>query len=97
MSKRIELLRDLGSEYMQGATILVDDEKAAELVKRGKGKLSAEQTVYSHMDEMSIEQQEEATRLLAVADAAGGYREVAARSRATAEARKGAAKSPKEN
>ena len=92
MSKRVDLLRDLGSEFMQGAVVQLEDEKAAEIIKRGKGRLAAEQTVYNHMDEMPVELQEESARMLSIADAAGGYREQGARARATA-LEKSAAKS----
>lgn len=92
MSKRVELISDmrgLGDEHMQGSTIEVDDERAAKLIKLGKARLSPVQVIFNHQDEMSQAEQEEAARLLAVAEGAGGPREHVRRAAAIAEARKG--------
>ena len=81
--KRIELNANYG-EFQAGSVVELDDDAADALLKRGRGKLAAQQRVYNHIDEMPRTLQEKSMKALAAADAAGVYRDQPARAAATA-------------
>ncbi len=74
--------------FQPGAVVPMEDVKAEELIRLGKGKLAPDQVVYTHQDEMSEKVREKALAALEAADAAGGINAVAARAAATAPFRK---------
>ncbi len=82
------LLQSKYAEFEPGVTIDLEDEKAQALVKRAKAVLATEQTVYNHEDEMPEDVKKRAYREVEAATAAGDYRNVAARTAATAALKK---------
>jgi hypothetical protein len=81
--KRIELNANYG-EFQSGVTVAFEDDEADSIVKRGRGKLAANQRVFGHIDEMPRTLQEKSIKALEVADRAGTYRDQQARAAATA-------------
>ena len=91
MTKRVHLSRQSGFGEPE-TDVEMSDEDAKRAVDAGVGEYAANQVVYGHESDMSDDVKAEAYRMKSVADAAGDYRQVAARSAATAAAKKGASK-----
>ena len=85
--KRITLTARHG-EFQAGVDVELEDEQAADLIKRGKATLAKQQVIYSHEDEMSPSVKEASQRALDAANAAGDFKEQQVRAQATAGFRK---------
>ncbi len=75
----------IANERMQpNATIEVDDKLGKQLLKNGRAIPAEQGPIFAHEDEMTFATRRQAHEALDAADAAGGPREVIARSKATA-------------